>query len=567
VIRKFGLRLERGLLPVLSAGITVSVVALAWFGYVGNRQWERSVAALAERRAAETADLLTLALGRDMRGVQSTVLESSEWEAYAADDSVDVRNLAASALARFPYPECFVAWRLSGPRSEAVFPARSDRRPSWITPDRGALEFPVVTGASPSVARRLADRVGADIARGKPYSTFEITIDNERHQAIARVIYRDRFRQQPAGVAGFLVNLEWVRRHYFPEMAGQVLRLGGKPRVVPATILDDHGTVVTGPRPSSAVTISRSFPLLFSDPRLAAIDPPDDLQRVDWTVVVDVANDPTLALAVRNADRSLAVSAFAVGGLGLGLLLTARAIRGHARVAQMRSDFVSTVTHELKTPIATIRAAGDTLAHGRVADPGKQRAYASLVVREAKRLARLVDNILAWARVNDEGDVYSFGRLDLQALVEETLREFDRPLADAGFDVEVAASDDLPLVRGDQTSLALVFSNLIDNAMRYSADRRSLRITLDANGPAVVAAVADRGCGIPAADLARVRRRWARGTNARASGSGLGLAIVERVVRDHQGTVTIQSEVGEGTTVSVRLPAAESTHEEADPGR
>jgi signal transduction histidine kinase len=561
------LRVGRGLVTALSLAAGLAVAALGWFGYEGNRQWERSVAALSERSASETADLLVLALGRDMRGVQTTVLESPDWEAFVSTDGFDVRNLAASAFARYPYPEAFFGWRAPG---AVVFLNRSDRRPGWIVPDAGTHAFPVSTGTAPATARRLVDRIGADLARSKPYSAFQMSIDNVPYQVVARLLYRDRFRQVPTGVAGFVVNLAWARRHYFGEMAEQVMRLGPTRRGVTPAVLDDRGVPVVGVRPHGArgSTVARTFPLLFFDPLLAEVDPAPDLVRTDWTVVVDASNDAALIVAVRNADRSLVVSALAVAALGIGLLLTVRAVRTRARVAQMRSDFVATVTHELKTPIATIRVVGDTLAHGRVGDAEKLRAYAGLVVRESKRLSRLVDNILAWARVTDAGDIYSFTRLDVAALVDDTLREFHGALAEAGFEVAVEAGPDHAFVRGDYTALGLALSNLVDNAMRHSGGQRSLRIAWGRDAGAVTIDVADRGVGIPPEDLERVRRRFVRGRTARASGSGLGLAIVDRVVGDHGGTMAMQSVPGAGTTVRITLPAAEATDdEEADSRR
>lgn len=561
-------RLGRGLVTVLSVGICVAAVVLVWLGYEGNRRWGRGVTALAERSAAETADLMQLALGRDMRGVQRTVLESSDWDLRPSEDSPDVRNVAASAFARYPYPESFFTWRVGAPPAAVVFLMRTERRPPWIAPDERAGAFPVVTGASVNTAERLLDRIRPDLAAGKPYSVFSLSVGGVTYHVVARLVYADLLRLKPESVAGFLVNLDWARRVYFPEMAAQIARLRPE-HGVPVAIVDDRGALVAGARfgGNGTAKVSRAFPLLFCDPMIVAADSTLDIPRAEWTIEADATPNPTLAAAIRNANRTLVGSVVAVAMLGLGLLLTARALRSGARLAQMRSDFVSTVTHELKTPIATIRAAGDTLAQGRVGDPDKQRTYADLVVRESKRLSRLVDNILAWARITAEEDIYSRVPVDPAALVDDVLSEFHRALSDAGFAVEVDAEADLPSVRGDRTALHLALANLVDNAMRYSADRRSLRIALRRDGPAVSIEIADRGVGIPPEDLERVRKRFVRGTSARSSGSGLGLAIADRVVADHGGTLAMRSAVGLGTTVTISLPISETDDAEADPRR
>ena len=166
------------------------------------------------------------------------------------------------------------------------------------------------------------------------------------------------------------------------------------------------------------------------------------------------------------------MATLAVAALALGLVLTARAARDSARLAEMRSDFVSTVTHELKTPIATIRAVGDTLVRGRISEPRALREYAELVVQEAKRLTRLVENLLAYARITDVTEVYAFEPLVLRDLVDEALKGFGAQLVEAGFDVQIDVPDDLPPIRGDQTALRLALDNLVDNAIRYSGTGR-----------------------------------------------------------------------------------------------
>jgi two-component system phosphate regulon sensor histidine kinase PhoR len=224
----------------------------------------------------------------------------------------------------------------------------------------------------------------------------------------------------------------------------------------------------------------------------------------------------------------------------------------------MRSEFVSTVTHELKTPIATIRAIGDTLVKRRVVDPGALHEYAQLVVQESKRLTRLVENLLAYARITDVTEAYAFEPIALVNAVEDGLQTFRPQLTEAGFDVHVDLPQDLPAVRADRTAIALVLDNLIDNAMRYSGSSRWLEIRAAPRPDRLVLLeVCDRGKGIPKDEIGQVTRRFYRGRGAASGGSGLGLAIVGRIVTDHGGRLVIDSEPGRGTTVGVVLPAAE----------
>ena len=225
----------------------------------------------------------------------------------------------------------------------------------------------------------------------------------------------------------------------------------------------------------------------------------------------------------------------------------------------MRSEFVSTVTHELKTPIATIRAIGDTVTAGRISNPNALVDYAALIVQESKRLTRLVDNLLAFARITDVTEVYDFERLDLGSLVDDVLRNFDAQLKSASFDVVREIPADVPPVSGDRTALELMLDNLIDNAIRYSRQERSLRVSLHHGAGSVVLAVHDRGIGIPAEELPKVTRRFFRGRGDGPGGTGLGLAIATRIVTDHRGTLSIESRPGAGTSVAVTLPVASLT--------
>jgi signal transduction histidine kinase len=144
----------------------------------------------------------------------------------------------------------------------------------------------------------------------------------------------------------------------------------------------------------------------------------------------------------------------------------------------------------------------------------------------------------------------------VSAIVRRSLQEFDGNLRRDRFDVHVNVPDDLPLVTADPNALDLLFNNLIDNAIRYSKETKSLSISADARGGMVRIDVADRGIGIPPDEVDRVTRKFFRGRRSAAGGSGLGLAIVDRIVTDHGGSMAIRSSEGHGTTVSVTIPAA-----------
>jgi signal transduction histidine kinase len=554
---------------LLVAGVATSIMATSWLGYRAVHGWRESASLLAEQRAADWADRLAAVLGRDMHGVQATVLASAQWNQFMLDPPYDVRILAASAFARYPYPESFFAWRGTPTPETVVFLDRSDRRPPWMPGPQGLDPFPVVVEYEPSVARMLLVRIERDAMEGRRFSIFEMNVAGARYQVVACLLYRDALRERAEGAFGFTVNLGWVREHYFPDVARQVARMGGSGSTMPLSVLDGRGRQVAGPadRVLPEPVRRREFPLAFFDPQLITPHPGDDLPHEMWVAAAAGGGDPVLGDAIRGGNRTLVLAAVAAGVFALGLIMTARATRTRARLAHLRSEFVAAVTHELKTPIAAIRAAGDTMARGRVSTPEALRDYVQLVVQESKRLARLVDNLLAYSRITDVTEAYEFTALDLSSLVREVLAGFRTLLDSAGFAVHVDVPPSVPPAYGDRTAILLLLDNLIDNAIRYSPTERWLQIRAGTDPSGVTLEVSDHGMGITHAELPHVTRKFFRGRRSASGGSGLGLAIATRIVRDHGGTIRIESEVGAGTIVRVTLRVAGSRNEETNSDR
>jgi signal transduction histidine kinase len=535
------------------AAATISVVVLAWFGARAILEWRRSAALLASRRAESAADLLVTSLTRDMRGVQTSILASTHQA-----DPAEVYDLVGTAFARYPYPEAFFT-AASASTDTMKFYLRSDRDPAWLPATAAHGRFPVVVDRAPDTARTLMARITIDAARGARYSIFETTFNASPYQVIALLTYDDRFHEHLVEVFGFMVNLDWARRHYFGDLARQVARSKRTGGEVTTAIADERGTAIVpaadGEVPDAASR--RAFPLAFFDPILIATAPPADLPMRTWTAEAVIAGDAALRAANQGATRTLLLAGATALLLCVSLVLTLRAARASNALAEMRSEFVSTVTHELKTPIATIRAISESLASGRIDAPGTSREYAQMAVHETKRLTRLIDNLLAYSRVTDTTEVYSFEAIEPWEIVTATLHDFSSKLVEGRFEVQVSTPPELPRVRADRTAISLALANVVDNAIRYSADAREIHVTAARAGSRVVFEIADRGIGIPEGEIEQVTRKFFRGRKAASGGSGLGLAIVQRIVRDHGGALSIHSRVDEGTTVSIALPLAE----------
>lgn len=543
------------LLAVLLCG---GLVALAWFGYRATDEWQRHAALVVEHRSHEAADLLTRALMRDMQGAQTTILNSPEESRHAFDPPYEANDLVSVAFARYPYPEFFFGWDSASPGT--VIFARSDRMPAWLPARARADVYPVEVLHDPPQAASLRQRIGQDVAARRRYSIFDLDIANVRYQVVALISYDGAARERLDRVFGLAVNIEWVRTHYFGDIVQQVAQIAGNAGSIVFSVMDDRGQHVGGISAQSVQQplTTRAFPILFFDPTIITVDPPRDLTQRSWTIVTSAAGDPTFALATRGARRSLLVVGAGVALLAIGLLATVRAVRASAALSAVRADFVATVTHELKTPLSTIRAVGEMLVRGRVKTEQDIKRYSHLLVREERRLTRLVNNLLAYSRVTDVTEVYSFEPQDPASLITEAVDGFRRQLTDSEFELEIEVPADIPPIRADRTAMVLALDNLINNAIRYSGSATSASVRASAANGHVRFEVIDSGVGIPAEELQQVKRRFVRGRTANGNGNGLGLAIVGRIAADHGGLFEITSQVGIGTTASLSIPKVQA---------
>jgi two-component system phosphate regulon sensor histidine kinase PhoR len=226
-----------------------------------------------------------------------------------------------------------------------------------------------------------------------------------------------------------------------------------------------------------------------------------------------------------------------------------------SRANELKSDFISNVSHELKTPLSLIRMFGELLALGKLKSPEKGREYAEIITREAERLSRLIDNVLDFARMERGRVAYDFelGRLDL--VVERALDVYRHRVEREGFKLTTKIDDPLPETMLDENAMTLLLLNLLENAVKYGKGEIAVYLTQKGNMLRLV--VGDQGPGIAPDEHRRIferfyRTREARGTNVR--GSGIGLSLVKHIAEAHGGTVSVDSELGKGAAFIVDIP-------------
>jgi signal transduction histidine kinase len=243
--------------------------------------------------------------------------------------------------------------------------------------------------------------------------------------------------------------------------------------------------------------------------------------------------------------------------IGLVALLVARTVSAQMRLARMKNELASTVSHELKTPLASMRALVDTLAAGRYRDERQLRDYLALIAKENQRLSHLIENFLTFSRLDRGGQRLHLESLAPAAIVSAAVAPFQERFATPECRFEMRIDAELPWVRGDADALATVLVNLLDNAWKYTDGEKHIDVRARADGPFVCFEISDNGIGLHAAETKRIFDRFYQvdqSLTRQRGGCGLGLSIVQSIVRVHGGTVEVESEPGNGSTFRVKLP-------------
>jgi signal transduction histidine kinase len=264
----------------------------------------------------------------------------------------------------------------------------------------------------------------------------------------------------------------------------------------------------------------------------------------------------------------VSVALAGIGVIAIVGLAAAGSLRRHLRLARMKTDLVAAASHELRSPLASMRVLVDGLLADASFDPGKTREYLELLAVENARLSRLIENFLTFSLLDRNHRRFALAPSDPVAIVAGAVDSVrDRVPADCDLRVDVPAS--MPAVMADADALRTALINLLENALKYTPVNKRIVVSAsrDADG-AVMFAVEDNGIGIPVREQRRIFRRFYRvdqRLSRESSGVGLGLSIVELIMRGHHGTVTVKSAPGAGSTFTLRVPCAGPAPEQGVP--
>jgi signal transduction histidine kinase len=325
--------------------------------------------------------------------------------------------------------------------------------------------------------------------------------------------------------------------------------------------------VQPGGRPHMAITIVR---------RAAGVDGKRVLMaggddQGAWQVRVRHRSGSLEAIVARSRRRNLAISLGVLGLLGASIVLVMGAAERQRRLARQQMEFVASVSHELRTPLAVICSAGENLADGVVADGPQVKRYGSLIETEGRRLADMVERVMEFAGISSGTVIRVKADVSVSKVIADAVRGVRGDARDRGVTVTMHTNSTLPRVTGDMDALRSAVQNIVGNAVKYSPSGAAVDVSAHVQGApisnvknvqgvqTVQIRVADRGLGIDAADLPHIFKPFYRGrraVDAQVRGTGVGLSVVRRVIDAHQGTIHVDSRVGEGTTVIVELPVS-----------
>ena len=352
---------------------------------------------------------------------------------------------------------------------------------------------------------------------------------------------------QPVAVVGMIIDSEFFREQYLPAAIRRHLDRffpnEAEDNVI-VRVQDGSGDIMfkTRAEPGQGDEIIRSSSYLFAD----------------WQLSIQSRHTTPEQWAQRSFRLNLSImalmSVLVIGGIFIIMQASFRSMK----LSRMQTEFVSNVSHELKTPLSSIRVLGELLSSGRVSKPAKVREYGDYIEGESQRLTGLIDDVLDFAAIDSGKKTYRLERADVSKAVAETLQAVELGLQQTGFSIRFDASprEELcALIDKDAISEAVL--NLVDNAVKYSGSAREIAVSVDKHQNFVTISVTDYGIGLSAEEAERIFEKFYRvssGLVHNVRGSGLGLSISKHIVEAHGGKITVESEPGRGSTFAIHIP-------------
>ncbi|HUE88930.1 MAG TPA: HAMP domain-containing sensor histidine kinase [Vicinamibacterales bacterium] len=434
--------------------------------------------------------------------------------------------------------------------------------------DRASLHTPVSDGdrrfrESPTRHQQVVPKARALGAERRAIVAFPAEIDGRKKYVQLQLGFEGPNRERVTRLLGFMVDAEELRTVYFPSVIERRLASVQQPIGFPPLDLymtDAVGSAVTpsGRPPASTVYVDeRTFPLVFFDRELLEYAAPYEQSRETWRVRTSYGAQTIPEIVTANTRPQMALMIVLALVMAGGVFFVASAAAREVRVAELKSNFVASVSHDLKTPLALIQLFAETLELGRVRNPDRVQEYYRIINTEARKLTRLIENILDFSRMEAGLRPYRPAPVDIGALTRQVLADMESQFNQARFAVHTQVDPDLPPVNADEDAVEQAIENLLANAMKYSGEARDIDVHVGRANSHVCVSVKDHGIGISRREQKKIFRKFYRidrGLGGGPQGCGLGLAIVDHTMRGHGGFVRVDSEPEHGSTFTLHFP-------------
>lgn len=362
---------------------------------------------------------------------------------------------------------------------------------------------------------------------------------------------------------GISFDPDYLKQTFFPEMFEQIIS-----QKVTEEERDDPLALTIFPRPDPSDPDAEKSLVSSTGWGEGKPEVTRNLEDVFSGLTLGIKFQGTSADAI--ASRWIKQSFMILGVLSLlmvgGLVLTYRSVSKEMSLARMKSDFVSNVSHELRTPLSLIQLYAETLELGRISTQEKKEEYYRTIRKESERLGKLISNILDFSRIEAGRKEYDLRETDIAELVRSTLDTYRYQIEKNGFEFETSIEPNIPRMRLDREAIARALLNLVNNAIKYSADEKFLQVKLYRTNGTVKLEVVDRGIGIARRDQTKIFEKFYRTCDPlvhNTKGSGLGLSLVKHITHAHGGQVEVESTPGKGSKFTLSLPLSAEGSETA----
>jgi signal transduction histidine kinase len=538
----------------LAVVVAIPVAVLFYFQFRSLNDIEKTSAVVLRQLSGGTADVLAKAIDEALKTPHIDVILRTQSIRTEPLDLAWIEPVFEEGLRESPFIDEFWVW------SEASPPDRANK---WYTFDRSSLNEPADAvdlrfRESPARAALLMSKLRDLVRERRAIVAFPVEIDGRAKYVQVQLRFSGASRERFTSFLGFAVDVERLKSIHLPRLIEQRMATVQQPTGFPplrATLVDDVGVTLLGE--DGPFVDERTFPVVFFDRELLEYIAPYEQKRETFRLrtgygpesiedIVSAETRPQMALMM--------VLALVMGG---GVFFVAGAAAREVRVAELKSNFVASVSHDLKTPLALIQLFAETLELGRVRSSERAQEYYRVINGEARKLTRLIENILDFSKMEAGLRPYRVAPCDVGELTQQVLQSMQSQLTQGRFNVRTKIDAALPRVMVDSDAAEQALENVLSNAMKYSGDARDIEVRVGRSDGHVSVSVTDHGIGIPRREQKRIFRKFYRvdsGLGGGPQGCGLGLAIVDHTMRGHGGFVNVDSELDRGSTFTLYFP-------------